>query len=186
MLKDFGLLGLRVVCGGLLTGHGSQKLFGWFEGPGIEGTQGFMESLGLEPSKGWAGAAGGSELTGGLLTTLGLFHPIGPIIKLGPMMTAIRQVHWMTPVWATEGGAELPLTNMAVGVALATNEPGRLSLDYLFGIRVPRFVALLVLAGVIVGWLISEAQTAQMEQEGNEQGETQAEYTRNSRNSSSE
>ena len=29
---------LRVALGGLLAGHGSQKTFGWFNGPGLEGT----------------------------------------------------------------------------------------------------------------------------------------------------
>ncbi|TMD43848.1 MAG: DoxX family protein, partial [Chloroflexi bacterium] len=30
--RDLGLLVLRLAVGGLLAGHGSQKLFGWFEG----------------------------------------------------------------------------------------------------------------------------------------------------------
>jgi putative oxidoreductase len=68
-------------------------------------------------------------------------------------------MHWKTPVWATEGGAELPLTNIAIGVALATNEPGRISLDYLLGIKVPKIVTLAVLTGVIAGVLTSEVQT---------------------------
>lgn len=161
MLKDVGLLALRGVAGGLVGGHGSQKLFGWFEGPGIEGTTGFMDSLGLEPAKPWAAMAGGSEFFGGLLTTLGLFHPIGPIIKLGPMLTATRQIHWKTPIWATEGGAELPLTNIAISFALATMSPGRFSLDHLLGIRVPRAVTLVVVAGVAAGLATSEVQTAQ-------------------------
>jgi putative oxidoreductase len=161
MLSDIGLLALRGVAGGMLTGHGAQKLFGWFSGPGIEGTTEFMDSLGLEPPKPWATLAGGSEFFGGLLTTLGLFHPIGPILKLGPMLTATRQMHWKTPIWSTEGGAELPLTNIAIGVALATNDPGRLSLDYLLGFKVPKAVTLAVLAGVVAGVVMSEVQTAQ-------------------------
>lgn len=169
MLKDAGLLALRVVAGGLVTGHGSQKLFGWFQGPGIDGTTGFMESLGLQPGKPWASMAGGSEFFGGLLTTLGLFHPIGPIIKLGPMATAIRQVHWKSPVWATEGGAELPLTNVAVGVALATNEPGRFSLDHLLGIKVPRAISLAVLASVVGGVIYSDFLTQQAAGDSGEQ-----------------
>src|SRR2546429_321128 len=34
MMRDMGLLILRLVMGGLLVGHGSQKLFGWVSGPG--------------------------------------------------------------------------------------------------------------------------------------------------------
>ena len=48
---DFGLLVLRLVVGALFIGHGTQKLFGWFGGYGVEGTGGFMESLGYRPGK---------------------------------------------------------------------------------------------------------------------------------------
>ncbi|MGH3579688.1 MAG: DoxX family membrane protein, partial [Mycobacterium sp.] len=53
-MKDLGLLALRVTTGGLLAGHGAQKLFGTFGGHGLEGTGGFMESLGLKPGQRWA------------------------------------------------------------------------------------------------------------------------------------
>jgi hypothetical protein len=33
---------LRVVLGGLLSGHGAKKPFGSFSGAGMEGTTGFM------------------------------------------------------------------------------------------------------------------------------------------------
>ena len=39
---DLGLLLLRLVIGGLLVGHGAQKLFGAFGGHGLEGTGGFF------------------------------------------------------------------------------------------------------------------------------------------------
>ncbi len=42
-----GLMILRVVVGALFAGHGAQKLSGWFGGHGINGTAGFMESLGF-------------------------------------------------------------------------------------------------------------------------------------------
>ena len=44
---DLGRLLLRGVVGPLFVGHGTQKLFGWFGGHGIEGTGGFFENLGL-------------------------------------------------------------------------------------------------------------------------------------------
>src|SRR6185437_13461523 len=78
-MRDVGLLILRLVMGGLLGGHGSQKLFGWFSGPGFSGTAGWLESIGLKPGTRWATAAAASEFGGGMLTTLGLFHPLGPI-----------------------------------------------------------------------------------------------------------
>jgi putative oxidoreductase len=44
-MKDAGLLAVRAVGGALLAGHGAQKLFGAFEGPGLRGTATGMEML---------------------------------------------------------------------------------------------------------------------------------------------
>jgi putative oxidoreductase len=46
-------------------------------------------------------------------------------------------VHRGKPVWATEGGAELPLLYMAAGTALALTGPGRYSLDERVGLSLP-------------------------------------------------
>jgi len=52
-MRDLGLTVMRGVTGGLMAGHGAQKLFGAFEGPGLQGTAGFMEMLGLRPGRLW-------------------------------------------------------------------------------------------------------------------------------------
>jgi putative oxidoreductase len=148
---DAALLMLRTVTGGLLAGHGSQKLFGAFRGPGPEGTKGMMRAIGLEPAEAMGTMAGASELVGGGLTALGLLSPLGPIISLAPMIMATTTVHWGKPIWGQMGGAEQPLTNAAVTGALALTGPGRYSLDDVVGIRVPRWVSLATLAGVVGG-----------------------------------
>lgn len=145
-MQDVGLLVLRLTTGGLLVGHGAQKLFGWFSGPGLKGTAGWLESMGLTPGKVWATAASSSEFGGGLLTSLGLLHPLGPIAEMSSMLMATFKAHWGKPIWVTTGGAELPVTNMASAVALVLTGPGRFSLDHLFGIRLPRPVAIGVAA----------------------------------------
>src|SRR5579884_425510 len=152
MLRDLGLLTLRLSVGGLLVGHGSQKMFGWFKGPGLQGTAGWLESLGLKPGTAWATAASASELGGGLLTALGFLHPIGPIGTMGAMIMATAKAHWGKPIWVSQGGAELPVVNMASALALTLTGPGRFSLDRLFGIRMPRAVviAVAVVEGVMV------------------------------------
>ena len=53
-----GLLILRVVVGLLLVGHGTQKLFGWFGGHGLEGTGQFFHNLGYRPGRPMAFLAG--------------------------------------------------------------------------------------------------------------------------------
>lgn len=159
--QDVGLLALRLVTGGLLAGHGAQKLFGWFGGYGLQGTGGWLESIGLRPGQGWATLAGIGEFGGGLLTALGLFHPIGPILTAGPMVVATTKVHAGKPIWVTEGGAELPVTDMAVALGLALAGPGRLSLDRWFGIRVPTFLVALAAAGVVAGAAMTVASQPQ-------------------------
>jgi putative oxidoreductase len=157
MMRDIGLLILRLVTGGLLMGHGSQKLFGWFSGPGLKGTAGFLESMGLQPGTPWASAASASEFGGGMLTTLGFLHPLGPMGTIGSMVMATGKVHWGKPIWATAGGAELPVINIAVALTLIFTGPGNLSLDRVFGIRLPRplVVAVAVVEAIALAYGIS-------------------------------
>jgi putative oxidoreductase len=147
---------VRVAQGSLMAGHGAQKLFGSCGGPGREGTSGFMEMLGMRPGRPWAYLAGLSEFGGGVLTALGLLNPLGPLGVIGSMSMATRKAHWDKPIWVTEGGAELPVLNIAISTALMIREPDRYSLDRLLGIRLPRWVGLVGLVGVILTVLYSE------------------------------
>ena len=155
---DLGLLALRLAVGGLLAGHGSQKLFGWFGGYGLEGTAGWLESMGYQQGKPWAALAGLSEFGGGTLTALGLAHPLGPISTLGAMIIAAIDVHAGKPVWASEGGAELPITNMSAALALVLAGPGAFSLDRALNLRVPKAISTLALLGVVAGVVIAETR----------------------------
>ena len=81
------------------------------------------------------GLAGLSEFGGGVLTLLGFLNPIGPIGVIGSMAMATITAHGGKPIWVTEGGAELPVTNIAAATALVVNGPGKWSLDRALGIR---------------------------------------------------
>jgi putative oxidoreductase len=182
-MKDLGLLTLRLTTGGLLAGHGLQKLVGAFGGPGRKGTAGFMESLGLKPGQYWGLAAGLAE-TSGALMALGLFEPLGEIGVISAMTMASLTVHSGKPIWVTEGGAELPVTNIAAATSLILTGPGRLSLDSLLGTRLPRPLALLALLGAAgsVAYGVQQARQAAAQQE---QGEVQGggeQQTQGSRN----
>lgn len=157
MTEDMGLLAMRVVTGGLLAGHGAQKLFGVFEGPGLKGTAGMMESLGLQPGERWGLAAGLSEFAGGTLTALGFLNPLGPIGVISAMSMATGTVHWGKPIWTTKGGAELPLSNAAVALTLAAVGPGAISLDRVLGLRLPGWLvggAILTAGGLVAAGLL--------------------------------
>jgi putative oxidoreductase len=147
-----GLTLLRVVIGALFFGHGTQKLFGWFGGHGIEGTAGFFESLGLKPGRRHATAAGAGEAGGGALVALGFLTPAAAASLIGVMSTAIEKVHMKNGPWVGEGGYEYNLVLIAVMVALADLGPGEFSIDHALGIEVKGpAVAALALGGGVVG-----------------------------------
>jgi putative oxidoreductase len=163
---------VRLAQGSLMAGHGAQKLFGSFGGPGLEGTSGFMEMLGMRPGRPWAYLAGLSEFGGGVLTALGLFNPLGPLGVIASMSMATRKAHWGKPIWVTEGGAELPVLNIAISTALMIREPDGFALDRLLGIRLPRWVGLVGLVGIILTVLYSELgaeEAPEQEQEAHEE-----------------
>jgi putative oxidoreductase len=120
---------LRGLIGGLFIGHGTQKLFGWFDGPGPEGTAGMMEKLEMRPARRHALLAGASEAGGGLLLALGAATPLATMMLTGTMTTAIRKVHASNGPWVTKGGWEYNAVLIATLTALAEHGPGRPSLD---------------------------------------------------------
>jgi putative oxidoreductase len=129
-----GLLIIRLVLGLLLFAHGSQKLFGWFGGYGLDGTGGFFESVGHRPGRHMAMLAGICEAGGGLLLVLGLLTPLAAAVVIGTMIVAAVSVHAKQGLWATNGGYELPLTNALVATGLAFTGAGSWSLDNAFDI----------------------------------------------------
>jgi putative oxidoreductase len=177
MAKDVGLLALRMVAGGLMAGHGAQKLFGVLGGHGLEGTSGWLESIGLKPGKTWALMAGGSEFGSGVLMALGLLSPVGEISAFGPMAMAWTTVHSGKPIWVTSGGAELVLMYMATATTLAFTGPGKYSLDEVLDLDVPTsLIALTALgvAGGVAAGLMLQSPPPPEEQANQAGGELQA------------
>ena len=153
MIRNAALLGSRLVVGSYLAVHGAQKLFGAFDGPGLEAAGGFFEKIGLTPGREMAILASASGLGGGLLTTTGIAWPIGPLAIIGTM-TVASTTHRANGPLAVKGGYEHSLINAAAAAALAAAGPGWLAL----GPRAPKGVAFLAgLAGAgLAGFSISK------------------------------
>jgi putative oxidoreductase len=130
---SIGRLAARTVIGGLFIGHGTQKLFGWFGGPGRSGTEAMMESLQLRPAKVHATLAGVTETACGAMLVAGLGTPFAAAGLTGVMTTAIRKVHLPNGPWAANGGWEYNAVLIAAVTALAETGPGPVSLDHYLG-----------------------------------------------------
>ena len=128
-----GRLLLRLVVGVLFVGHGTQKLFGWFGGYGLDATGEAFEKMGMRPGKRNALAAGAAEAGGGALLALGLETPLAASVLTATMITAIQRVHASKGPWVTNGGYEYNLVLIAAVLALAEVGPGALSLDGALG-----------------------------------------------------
>jgi putative oxidoreductase len=131
---NLGLFVIRFVIGGLLVGHGTQKLLGWFGGHGPQGTGAFFESLGLRPGTAMAVGAGLGEVVGGVLIALGLLTPVGAALLIAVMLTAIWTVHRGSGLWVSDGGPEYNLVILAALFAVTAIGPGAWSLDHALGI----------------------------------------------------
>jgi putative oxidoreductase len=154
--SDLGLLVLRLGLGGVLMAHGAQKLFGLFGGGGIEGTAAGMESMGYEPGRESAIAAGVCETGAGALLGLGLATPAAGAAAAGTMSAAVA-VGWPNGLFAMKGGFELPLLLGIGAVGLGLTGAGTLSLDAATGRALDRpwmaagaFVASAAVASAVI------------------------------------
>jgi putative oxidoreductase len=168
--NDIGLLALRLGTGGVLFAHGTQKLLGWFGGPGLDATGKMMEQIGFRPGRATALASGLGEAGGGTLLALGLATP-GAGAAVGAAMTGASSVHVPAGFFNDRGGLELPALLGFAGTALAVAGPGRFSLDQLLGHRLNRawmlgvtYAAAAAAAGTVL------VRRAQAQREGGSDG----------------
>lgn len=148
----FMFTALRVLVGALFIGHGTQKLFGWFNGHGIEATAAGFDSMGLKPGKATAVVAGASEAGGGALLAAGLATPMAGAALTGTMIQAIRSVHASNGPWVSNGGWEYNAVLIAAVLAIVEHGPGPVSIDEGLGLNLDGFGwALAALAAGVVG-----------------------------------
>ncbi|MDJ0343433.1 DoxX family membrane protein [Streptomyces sp. H10-C2] len=136
---DAGLLLFRLTVGLTMAAHGSQKLFGWFGGGGLDGTGQFFTMSGYPSGRTMAALAGVSEALGGLGLAVGLLTPLAGAAIVGTMVNALA-VKWGGGFFAPQG-IEYELLLAAAGATLALTGSGRLAADrFLPGLRRHRLV----------------------------------------------
>ena len=124
---------MRLVIGGIFVGHGLQKLRGSFGGPGLEGTERMVASMGMQPARLQARAVALTETFGGAAIVAGAATPVAAAGLIATMVTAVRKVHWKNGFWNSKGGYEFNTVLISVVTAIAIEGPGPLSIDAAFG-----------------------------------------------------
>src|SRR6266853_458079 len=116
---DIGALLLRLTVGLTLAAHGTQKLFDWFGGPGLDAIGQMFAMLGFHPGRRHALMAGLVETAGGLLLVLGLFTPVAAALVFSVMLVAGVSVHVKQGFFVTSGGYEYTLVLGVSGLTVA-------------------------------------------------------------------
>jgi putative oxidoreductase len=126
----------RVTLGVIFFAHGSQKLLGWFEGPGLKETMRAMhEFLGLPVLLAFAAIA--AEFFGGAALIVGLLSRVAAVGISVIMVSAILMVHGRHGLFLNwfgdrKGhGYEYHLLALALAAAVIVRGSGAVSLDRL-------------------------------------------------------
>jgi putative oxidoreductase len=157
--SDIALLGMRIILGIVFFVHGSQKMFGWFEGPSLSGTTQMMSSLGMRSPGMMAKIAALSEFVGGTFILLGLFTHFAAAFIISTMLVAIATVHFKNGFLNTKHGYEFNLSLIGLAFGLMMMGAGAVSVDRLLGMDVAidalPALAIPILLAICVGGLIS-------------------------------
>lgn len=131
---DLALFLIRLILGVVFLVHGSQKLFGWFGGPGLRGFVGYLTSSGMPAVIPYLVAFG--ETLGALALLFGLLTRIAAAGICLEMLGATFLVHWKAGFfmnWGNEAGRgegfEYSLTLAVVALAVVVAGAGALSID---------------------------------------------------------
>ena len=129
---DVALIAARTVLAWIFIYHGSRRLFGWFDGPGLhQSGQYFANVAHLHPGELFAVLSGVTEFVGGIVLALGLASRLAGAAIFGDMMMAIITVTWTNGINATGGnsGYELNLALGFLALVPAVFGAGRFSID---------------------------------------------------------
>src|SRR2546423_12665563 len=76
-----------------MAAHGAQKLFGWWNGPGLHGVHGWLTSMRFRGGRAPVPLLVAGEFGGGLPLASGLLVPLRPVPLLAANLLAIPPAH---------------------------------------------------------------------------------------------
>jgi putative oxidoreductase len=127
--SPYSWLIVRVTAGVLLIPHGYAKLFTG----ALEGTAGYMDSIGLAPGIFWAWVIALLEFFGGIALAVGfLTRPVAAMV-VGFMAVAAFYVHWGNGFFWNKGGYEYPLMWGIIALVILFRGGGAYSVDAKLG-----------------------------------------------------
>ena len=118
---------LRLTLALVMFPHGAQKLLGWFGGPGIDGTLGFLGSMHVPVVLACLVII--AESVGSILLFFGLLTRIAAFGILCNMLGAIYLVHYQNGFFMGSGGYEFHLLAIGIALVLLLRGGGMWSLD---------------------------------------------------------
>lgn len=153
-MVDIGLFIIRLVIGGLILGHGLQKLAGWFDGPGLTQWAGALESMRYRRARPLAWLHALTETGAGVLLVLGALTPLAAAMVIGVMVNAVVAAHAHNGLWSQDGGFEYPLVLGVAAAGLALAGPGAWALDTALGWSpTPAWAPTGIVGGLLAGVL---------------------------------
>jgi putative oxidoreductase len=132
------LIAARIALAWIFIYHGSRRLFGWFDGPGLhQSADYFATTAHLHPGLFFALVGGVIEFGGGIAIALGLASRVAGAAIFVDMMMAIITVTWANGINATAGtsGYELNLALGVLALVIAFFGAGSCSIDALLARR---------------------------------------------------
>jgi putative oxidoreductase len=132
--QDLGLLILRLAVGVLFIGHGLQKTFGLWGGPGFDGFESSLTDMGFQHADILTYVATGGQIAAGVLLVLGLFTPVAAAGALAYSVTGVLAEAMMAHEEARlasflTDGHEYKVVFVCALAAIILIGPGRYGLD---------------------------------------------------------
>src|SRR5271154_7039423 len=136
--SDLALIAARTALAWIFIYHGSGKLFGWFNGPGIHQTAlYFSNTAHLHPGGLFAVLGGVIEFGGGIAMALGFAARLAGLALFGDMVMAMITVTWSTGIASVTSppGYQINLALAVLALIIVLLGAGRFSVDALIARR---------------------------------------------------